>query len=232
MRYILSILVILVIILSSCKNDNDSNGPVIDYGYYPIDTGRFVVYDVQEIVIDSAAGVYDTTNYQIKEVFESHFIDIENRLAVRIERYKRKDSLFGWEIKDVWYANRLTGSVQVVEENIRFVKIIFPVTLSETWDGNNYNTESTEEYEITGIDESWSINQLDFDSVLTVTQLLDSTLIYKYHKEEKYAKNIGLIYKIDLDINSQNLTYPWVLVEDRPTKATMYRQKIIDYGWN
>ncbi|HBS87238.1 MAG: hypothetical protein A2W91_03390 [Bacteroidetes bacterium GWF2_38_335] len=221
----------MVLIFNSCKEKDNTDFPAIDYSYFPVDTGKWAVYQVEEITIDSAISLYDTVRYQIKEVYESYFPDNENRRTVRIERFIREEAGDPWEMKDVWAANLIPSSAQIVEENYRYMKIAFPANINETWNGNLYNIFDPETYEITSIDEPYSINGLNFDSVLTVTQLLDSTLIYKYHKEEKYAKNIGLISKIDLNIESQNIAYPWVPVEDRPTQATIYRQKIIDYGW-
>lgn len=225
------IFLLAILLLISCKKENDNTVITnIDYGYFPLDTGKYFVYQVEEIEIDSALNYYDTTRYQLKIVYESFFADAEGNLALRVERYKRTSAGLNWSIADVWYANRTIGSVQFVEENMRFVKMVFPTELFKSWDGNAYNTLDGETYSISDINQPWSINSNAFDSVITITQLYDTTLLYKYYKVEKYAKNIGLIYKRDMNVESQNITFPNVLVENRITSGTIFTQKLIDYG--
>lgn len=229
MKYL--VIISLFFLLFSCKKE--SQEPVvnkIDYSYFPLDTGKYILYEVSEIEIDSALNYYDTVRYQIKSVFESYFTDAEGNKAVRIERYKRNNPSQNWTIADVWQANIANNSAQKVEENIRYVKMVFPVSLNKEWNGNAFNTMDEETYSISNLNQAYSVNGLEFDSVMTITQFYDSTLLYKYYKSEKYAKNVGMIYKIDMNIESQNITFPNVPVENRITSGTIYIQKILEYG--
>ncbi|MBN2683535.1 MAG: hypothetical protein JXR58_13655 [Bacteroidales bacterium] len=221
----------IIILFFSCKKEESVPIPEIDYSYLPLDTGVYFVYQIEEIEIDSALSYYDTVRYQLKTVFESYYSDAEGNNAIRVERYKRNSSLQNWSVSDVWSANYKNGTVQFVEENMRFVKMVYPSSINKTWDGNAYNIYDKEMYTITSIDAPAIINSLAFDSVLTVTQLYDTTLLYKYFKVEKYAKNIGLIYKIDMNVESQNITFPNVPVENRITSGTIFTQKLIEYGY-
>jgi len=230
LKYYFCILtLILFVVFSGCNKDEDNNIHVIDYGYFPADTGHWVTYYIEEINIDADVDVYDTSRYYIKEVIESEFIDNENRPALRIERYTRENDTMSWEIKDIWYANLLTASAQKVEENIRYVKLTFPVVLYNAWDGNAYNTYSAQEYQITNLDSAETINDIYLDSVLTVLQRDDESLIEKYYAVEKYAKNIGLVYKNEINIEYA-IPDPGIPIEDRISVGTLYTQTITGYG--
>jgi hypothetical protein len=64
---------------------------------------------------------------------------------------------------------------------------------------------------------------------MTVTQMDILNSIEKKYAIEKYAKNIGLIYKEIIDIYATSTPYGKP-IEERIKKATIYYQKIIDYG--
>ncbi|NOZ47861.1 MAG: hypothetical protein GXO79_13945 [Chlorobi bacterium] len=232
--FVLHIIILSLIIVFSCVKETSTPDLQIDYSYFPVDTGYWYEYNVTNITIDVATSKFDTVNYKLKEVFESKFTDNEGNESIRIERYIKENGSTKWEIKDVWYATLLQNSVQKVEENIRYVKLIFPVKLNISWNGNAYNIYSNDnlpEYEITSLDEPETINNLLFDSVLTVTQADNLSLIDKLYKTEKYAKNIGLVEKTEIDVYSK-FTDNSVDIMDRITLGTIYKQEIIQYGKN
>ena len=87
-----------------------------------------------------------------------------------MERYKRADSAQQWVISDVWENQIINNQAHSVEENIRYIKIIFPPKKDEIWNGNAFNTLEATNYSISNMDEYVSINALIFDSILTVNQ--------------------------------------------------------------
>ena len=69
---------------------------------------------------------------------------------------------------------------------------------------------------------------LKFDSTLAVLQQYDSSAINITSSIEKYAKNIGLVYKELRFLKSQNnIGLPW---EERAEQGYILRMSIIDYG--
>ncbi len=219
-------IVMLILFLSFCKKETISD-KTIDYSYLRNNTGSWIEYDVTEINIDTQS---DTFNYKIREVIESTFIDANGNEILRIERYMKTIDSLPWQIKDVWTAQLLVNSFHKTEENIKYVKINFPVETGKEWDGNAYNIYDTEMYKITGTDKGERIGQFDFDSVLTITQVNDSSLIHKDYAVEKYAKNVGLVYKYDLYIYSDLTGGYDIPIEERITKATIYKQQITNFG--
>ncbi len=234
LKKITYITLIIFFIFSCKKDDKISDIKNIDYSYYPLKTGNYIIYDVTEINIDKAIGIYDTTKYQLKEYVESKFTGSNGKTQYRIERYKRKNDTIPWTISDVWAIYFLDNKLVKVEENIPIIKINFPVKKDKSWDGNKLNTLDSTLFTITDINIPDTVNSICFDSVLTVTISDNESLINKKLIYNKYAKNIGLIYKVNIDINSQpdngnpiDITIP---IEERITTGTIYKQKIISYN--
>ena len=170
-----------------------------------MDVGAWIEYEVVDIIHSQLGS--DTAEYQLKEIAAEEFLDNEGRLTYRIERYWRDDSNANWSIKDVWYSNKTKTTAEKVEENVRFTKLIFPINTSKYWDGNAYNNLEEWEYYYDSLHKPKVINNLSFDSTITVIQR-DNENVVEYEKvKEVYAVDIGLIYKshIDLDINLSNI---------------------------
>lgn len=191
---LLSITILIIgLFISSCEEDEPVT-PFIGYEYFPDDAGIWIEYEVDSIVYDSEFG-NDSLHYFLREIIESKFVDNEGRDAQRIERYKRGNTSATWKIKDVWYANLTSTTAEKVEENVRFIKLNFPLKLDKKWDGNIQNVQTEQNYEITKLNEPYEVNGFAFDSTVTVTQVNFETLVSKDFVVEVYAKNVGLVYK-------------------------------------
>jgi hypothetical protein len=217
---------LFAVCFSGCKKESGNKPVDLKLSYYPLAFGHELIYKVTDITIDDTMDVFDTINYELKERIDSMFIDNSGNQAWRLERYKRTDSTQPWVILDVWVAQMVKNQAQQVEENQRYVKIVFPPEIDKTWDGNVFNTLGSKEYEISSTDEACTINSIYFDSVLTVEQENTETLINKYHTFEQYANHVGLINKEIIAID-----YAWVdtsvPIEQRIRRAHLYYQKLI-----
>ena len=193
-----------MILFFGCKKSN--NEPVnYYYSYFPLEVGSWIEYDVTDIVHKMIGS--DTSVYQLKEITTEEFLDNEGRLTYRVERYWRNDSNANWSIQDVWYSNKTKTTAEKVEENVRFTKMIFPINTSKYWNGNAFNNLEEWEYSYDSLHTPKLINNLSFDSTITVIQR-DNENVVEYEKvKEIFAVDIGLIYKshIDLDINLANI---------------------------
>lgn len=225
-----SVILFFISGIYSCKKDSETTPPDLGYEYFPDDVGKYIIYEVDSIGYDDfLPSPPDTTRYLLKEFVESIFIDNSGRPTMRIERYKKMynpsvpyDSL-PWILSDIWTANRTATTSEKVEENIRYIKLVFPVAKGKEWNGNVFNTLGQKEYEMTSIDKPATIGGLLFDSVITVTQYLQKTFIDTIIEEEKFAKHIGLIYKKQDSIYTGG-TNPVKRIGRR------FTQKIISYG--
>lgn len=207
-------LFILAINIVSCTEEVQTL-PYMGYDYFPDTTGHYVIYRVDSIWTDDAFNRKDTFIFKLKERIESKFLDNENRMSQRLERFKTDtnlDFVFN-DISDVWYATLTAARAEKIEENVRYVKLIFPVENDKTWNGNAFNTEEDfgTEYKFLKVHEPFTdtLTGFHFDSTVTVLQIDWQPLFdYRIHVVEVYAKNIGLVYKYYYKVSRQNVGSP------------------------
>ena len=197
------ILVLTVFILSCSKDEEEYVEPYLGHDYAGLEVGKYVIYDVDSFFYDDFNGLIDSSFYQIKEEVDSKFTDLEGDEAFKIIRYRKESDTTGWSLIDVWSSKLTTTNFQKVEENLRILKLIFPINLSDTWNGNALNNEVDLSYEYTGVDQSEVIGGNVLSNVLTVLQFEEVNLIVEKVYKEKYAKGIGMVYKKSVDLTKE-----------------------------
>lgn len=236
--------IVMMLLFLSCQKDNPLP-PAINYGYnyFPNTLKYYVIYNVDSMVRNTYRANPDTSySYQIKEKIDSFYIDGSGRQTQKVVRYKRSDNTKPWVIEKVWSANRTTMNAQRDEDNITYVRLIFPVTLNATWNGNAYNTINNNDgssYQYTSVDKPFSLNNANFDSTLIVIE--DSTQNFVSHRfyMERYARNVGRIYRkyIDLECDSiyrplgfYNLPVLDTLMQHLRTGSVVYVESYVSSG--
>lgn len=200
----------------SCKKDEKTVVPInYGYNYAGLTIGKYVIYDVDSTFYNVPFGIVANYKFQIKEVIDSKFIDAQGNEAYKIIRYKKDTAVSpDWIHQVVWNATITNSNFQKVEDNVRFVKLIFPIKTGKKWNGNSMNTLTPWEYEYISTHQPETIGSTVLDSVTTVTQFDDENenLVQRQFYQEKYATNIGLVYKRVIDtknlFDSTSGTFP------------------------
>ncbi len=221
-----------MLFLFSCKDDVVEPPINSTYtGYFPLDSGFWVIYDADSVVhldfddpfnIDTAIERY---SFQIREVIDSGFVDAEGDWAYRISRYKRGSDTLPWTFLNLWTAKINGSSAQRVEDNIRFVKLSFPINERKTWNGNAFNYYTEEDYAYSQIHQPYSIQSNHFDSTVTVIQNDFISNVNRIYKSEVYANHVGMVFKEQDSLNTVNLPNGTVLI----LNGTTYQLRINDY---
>jgi hypothetical protein len=225
------------VFFNACKNKKDDFVLDYKYEYFPLDSGRYWIWETDSIRFEplgSGNVKSDTGKYFIKEVVESIYNDNAGRPTARIERYRSETSTpYNWYITDIWFANLTNKTGEKVEENLRFVKLIFPPKNNQTWKGNQYvqvtnNIEWLNDwtYSVESLDVPATYNNLNFDSTITVLQNTNENLIEKSFSTETYAKNVGLVYKELLRLEKTNVTNTW----EFPEKGFILKMTIKEFS--
>ena len=174
--------------------------------YFPVhenDSAEFHVLEIQHTSLAS-----DTLQYFLKEVTKNPYIDGEGDIAFQLHRFWKQDSTEQYQIKDVWSVKKTVSGVEQVEENIRFVKMIFPLDELSYWDGNLFNQLGEQEYTVSQIHSPFNMFGMMIDSVVEISHDFNANLLEYDNAIEIYALHKGLIYKeeINLSINNGNIS--------------------------
>lgn len=195
--------------LFSCSKQTIPDSDV-DLGkeYFPLKVGHFVEYAVDSIKYNDFTKKIDTFSYELRDEITSEFNDDEGRVSYWVSQYKRKNQNEEWQNNMTYYITPTPFNLEIVENNIRFVKLVFPVKTNTKWNGNVYvATQTLElswyynwEYSYSNINEPYSTGYVDFPYTVTVNEANDyagdsTNNLYstRTFSRERYAKNVGMI---------------------------------------
>jgi hypothetical protein len=226
-------LLIIMMLFSSCSDDEQQVMTDPSYAYFPVEIGTYVTYRADSIYHDQPQadiqGIHDTTSYFLKEVIESEFEDAEGETSLRLERFKKQNMDDEWVLSDVWFAKRSSNNAEKVEENRRYVKLGFPVSEFATWNGNALNNLDEWTYEYDSLELERSYGEFSFPNTITVLQRDFLTEVNDEFAYEIYAEGVGLIFRK----HKQLFTRPSYLnnrVAENIISGNEFTWEIIDYG--
>lgn len=205
--------VLVLIFVFGCNPDNDLSFPV-DTDFFPLRKGDYRIYQVMETQI-SPYNNETVFNYEIKTLVIDSIENSEGGYSFIISRFKRDNATASWTSLDSWIARINSGELIVNESNIPYVRLRFPVSAQNSWNGNLYNNEESNEicsetssscdiYSFGSVNyEYQTSNGLDFKDCIEVIENDDADLFTKQDiRLSVYARGIGLIYR-----KSQILNY-------------------------
>lgn len=233
LKYVLGLLV-LALLIASCSDKPTEEIPADPgYSYFPIEMGTYVVYKADSIFHDqplsSVPGIHDTAHYFIKELIDSVFIDAAEEESQRILRYKRNAETEPWVYTDAWYMKRTASNAQRIEENRRYVKLGFPISLFSNWNGNALNDLDEWRYEYDSLYTARTMGDLSFPKTITVKERNFLTEVNDEFAYEIYAENVGLIFRHHKVL----FTRPSYLnnrVANNIISGYEYKWEIVEYG--
>jgi len=238
--------VVLGMCMMTCTNSIEPY--TIEYGheYFPINIGKSLTYQVDSTIYSSfIEGGVGMVSGQLREVYGNTFVDAEGRTATTVERYWRTDETVAWEdiIPTIWYTTMSVDSTSVerMEGQNRFIKMVFPISANKSWRGNSFiflfdydgfalpSCNSLEWlYTYTGVDQQATVGNFTFDETVSILQQDCDDDIDRTFSTELYAKNIGLVQKEQWVLNTGNSAdpAPW---PDRAERGYIVRMDLIDY---
>jgi len=219
-----------LIFLLGCQNEEISiDESSLGLDYFPVEVGSYRTYHVEAINYNFSQSP-DTINYQLKEVFEEEFQDLEGGMSYKLHRYKRMDPNDNWKTDSVWVVRKDLYTVTQIENNVPIIKFSFPVAEEKTWNANALNAKDPDEYQMIDINKNFILNDtLEFKKTTTVIQEeTTDNILFRNIRKEIFAENIGLIYKqatllnfcADVDCLGQDIIETGI----------DYKQELIGYG--
>lgn len=223
-------------IFGACSEDETDELTLnLGYDYFPIEVGTFAEYRADSIWHDqpnpNIEGIHDTTSYFIREEIESEILDAQDEPSLRIVRYKRNTLSEDWNLVDVWFAKRTAQNAEKVEENVRYIKLAFPVRESAMWNLNalNANDEWPAFYDSLFVERE--TDDFLFPKTIKVLQRDNKNLIDDELAFEIYAEGVGLIKRYERDLTTQ-LNFVNEPIAENIRLGHEFKWEIIDYGVN
>lgn len=213
-KWLLPVLFIAIIAsISSCKKENDtaySND--LTRGYYPLQKGHYVLYDVDSTIYDDFSQTATLRHSQVRYDVADTFLDNQNRVSYQVEVRQRLSDSTGFLTNDVFFVTPTPNGLDVVQNNVRFTKLIFPVAAGKSWEGNRQIPTADKDlqfyngwfYTYYNIGNPYNTGRAQFENTVTVQEVNDSlnspelmpdTYAERRFAKEIYAYNVGLVYR-------------------------------------
>ena len=204
--------------ITSCEKKTEEFKTDAIADYLPLSVGKFITYRLDSTVFTNFGRTQEIHKYRVKHVVDAQVPDNLGRPSYRILRFLN-DSLGSgpWVSNGTYFITPLTDQVEVIEDNLRYIKLHLPFKLNTDWKGNKYladrpysslylfsNDEGMNDwdYSLDNFDQSISIGGQVLNDVYTVFHLDDALNApvtdfkeagWRTYSTERYAKNIGLV---------------------------------------
>lgn len=205
--------VLALLILASCKKENATAPATMDMqDYYPLQVGKFVTYRLDSTVFINLNTLKVVRSYVVKDLVDYTFKDNTGNDVYRIRRTMRSNQDTSlWLDNATFLVTQTAKTTEFTENNLRFIKLVNPMSLTRSWNGNSYINIKEDllsfyegwEYYYETVAEPFTIGGRTFSQTATVNQVNtvdgDTTNFNIRHEitrsKEVYAKGIGLVYR-------------------------------------
>lgn len=194
--------------------------------YLPLQVGKYITYRLDSTVFTSFGTATAFHSYQEKQIVDAQITDALGRTSYRILRFIRDTGATQpWAPAGTYSITPTDSLIEVNENNLRFIKLVLPVTQDNTWRGNRYlpddaygplfsfnNDFGMDEWDYTysDVDGSMIVKGQTYNDVLKVDAINEtfnvsnvattavtnpSVIAYVNYLQDNYAKGLGLIYQ-------------------------------------
>ncbi len=187
--------------------------------------GISITYRLDSLVFISFGSTSAIHSYEVKYMVDAPITDNIGRPAWRIFRYIKPVGTGSFSPDATFTAINTGTTLEFIENNLRYLKLVQPITEGGTWKGNSFiDTYSINsdlkylddwDYTYADANKPKTIGSFNFDSTVTVEQRNDSLglpLIPQTQYAEKnlgkeiYAANIGMVYRTFLHYEFQRVS--------------------------
>jgi hypothetical protein len=205
------------VFLLSCEKETEAFQTEAVSDYLLTKPGKYITYRTDSMVTNRGAA-FITHSYQEKHQVDALFTDNLGRSSYRVFRYLRDTAGSGpWKPSGSYFVTPLDNTAEVIENNLRFLKLAGPIKETNYWKGNRFlpadlyasydldgNGIEDWEYSYVGTGTAVSLGGKLYNNVITVEQVNESINApvtnfgeygFKNYSVEQYAKGLGLVYQ-------------------------------------
>lgn len=212
----------LVLVITSCRKMTYTYpaNPLTNY-FVPLQVGKYVTYRLDSLNFYYYGQLDTLTRYLAKDSVEEAVKDNMGNPSWRVVRYLSDTTGAVWTPSETYLVTPSVQTLQVMENNLRTIKLAFPMDEGFSWTGNTYLPYAPYQdffdfsddshlsvqlwnYTYRNVNKSFPLGTQVYDSTTTVVQVNDSinvpivdpgSFASRTYWTETYAKNIGLIYR-------------------------------------
>lgn len=206
--------------LFSCSDKTEQFETELLTDYLSLQPGKYITYRTDSLVFTNFGRNTEIHKYQEKHVIDAQVTDNQNRPSYRVFRYIRDSSgTQPWTPNGSYFITLLPDQLEVIEDNLRFIKIHMPVKEGFSWKGNthlpdnpygslfNFSNDDnmadwdfyfdvfdpTFTYKGQTYTDVWSIESADEAFNVPIVDV--NAYAARTRAVDRYAKGIGLVYR-------------------------------------
>jgi len=187
------IMILAITSFVSCKKDAKNETYDLGYDYFPIDSGWVRTYSVDSISYNDNTQSIDTFHFILKEINSGIIQGHTLSGHLEILRLVQPDSSLFFVPRNSCYVLQTENNLQRVDENIRTVKLIFPIGNIKTWDGNLLNGNGKKTFQLQSNSTNFNNGDTLFANCATVIEAQASNVIENILIKSVYCKGLGLV---------------------------------------
>lgn len=213
MLKISSISISVLLIFGACQKESEIFKTEKIRDYYPLKIGKFITYNLDSTVYVNLSTVKEVHSYVIQDKIDAVIQDNLGRFSYKIKRMIRnKVDTTKWTDLISYLVTNDSIQLELVQDNLRYIKLREPMSNGFSWKGNSYINTTTLpalqylngwEYQYADIRRPFTINGISYTETITVNQQnnsLGNPKDKKFYYEvifskEVFAKSVGMIYK-------------------------------------
>ncbi|MCB0644704.1 MAG: hypothetical protein KDC44_23830 [Phaeodactylibacter sp.] len=237
-------LLLPLLLIGACSPEEDPYAPTDDAAYYPLEIGKYWIYEVDSLIYRPELVVeLDSIHLWMKEEVVDTLQDNLGNTLYLVEQSERYAATAPWVLKQLLTIQPETERLLRTENNLKFIKLVFPVDLFQSWEGNAFIDPTTEVRvggETIQMFKDWSYQTLErletlvvggqtYEDVILVAPAQSENLIELRRVEEYYGRNIGLLRRT-LEILDTQTIDPATDWKDKAEKGFMLNQTLLEHN--
>ncbi|RYY98190.1 MAG: hypothetical protein EOO11_08800 [Chitinophagaceae bacterium] len=212
----------LALVIGACKAKKDDFVPETPSAYVQLSPGKSITYLLDSTVFVQSGRVQEHHRYQERHTVDAAVTDGLGRPSWRIFRSLRDSAGTGaWTPAGTYLMTLTAGTLELIEDNMRSIRLSTPVKTGTTWKGNRYlatepyallyNFSNDDapgfadwDFSITASGETATINGRSYEAVATLNGpdeslnepiTIPSSFGYRTYLSEQWAVGVGMIYQ-------------------------------------
>ena len=210
----------LSVALWSCESEKEELEIEEATDYVVLQPGKYITYRLDSTVFTQQGRSVEVHTYQEKHLIDAQVTDNLGRPSYRVFRYIRNlAGTSSWASSGTYMITPLDNSLEVIEDNMRVIRLFSPIKEGYTWKGNKYlatepyaskfnfnNDDNMGDWDFTieSVGESATYGTQKINDIITLLHQDETinnptttpdTYATRTLSVDKYAKGLGLVFQ-------------------------------------